>query len=147
MFDALEIVFLGEFEIAIDEKNRIVIPSKWRDDLGKNIVLTDGFEGAVEIRTKTSFIKYCKNNLIEEDSYLREIRTIRRKILGGAYEVSLDKWFRFVIPSKFNKGFRGTVLLRGNGDFIELWCKEEYEAWAKDEKNTIEKAAEAISAR
>lgn len=144
MFSGQNFVFMGEFKVAVDVKNRIMIPSKWRAEMGNNIVVSEGFEGAVEIRTKAVFQEYCYK-LSSNDLYSKYVRVLKRKILGTAHDIVLDKWSRFVIPSSLNKGFKGSVIMRGNGDSIEIWNKKEYEEWSEKEENSLESAAEAIA--
>lgn len=147
-FSELGLLFMGEFEVAIDEKHRIMIPAKWKPMIGQEIVICEGFEGAIELRTKPSFVEYY-SKLSAHDSFTVHARKLKRRILGTSREIVLDKWGRFVIPVSFNKegrNFKGSLMMIGNGDSIEIWDKKQYQEWTENEENTVEKAAEALAA-
>nr|WP_052663329.1 cell division protein MraZ [Mycoplasma haemofelis] len=137
--------FIGKYEVSMDSKNRIVIPSRWKERLGMEIVISESFEDSLAIRTEAGFEDYC-NEILGNDDNDRKSRVLRRKILGGSSNIVLDKWHRFVVPSNLlNKLGKGPLVMIGVGNLIELWNQSKYEEWERMEENKLDSVAQELS--
>lgn len=117
-------MFLGEYLHAIDEKSRLTIPAKYRDELAKGCVVTRGFEKNIIIYTSDSFGKLTKRSqtLNPTDP---ETRALQRLIFSGASEAAPDKSGRILIPPflRTYADLEDEVYVVGVGEHIEVWSK------------------------
>ena len=117
-------MFLGEYLHAIDEKSRLTIPAKFRDELAKGSVVTRGFEKNIIIYTSDSFGKLIKRSqtLNPTDP---ETRALHRLIFSGASEAAPDKSGRILIPPflRTYADLEDEVYVVGVGEHIEVWSK------------------------
>jgi len=121
-------MFIGEYSHSVDEKGRLIIPSKFRDGLGKEFVVTKGLDGCLFIygndEWKVLEEKLCALPLTNKDA-----RAFARYMLAGAAQVELDKQGRILIPQVL-RGFAELdkdVVLIGVGSRVEIWNKTKWE--------------------
>lgn len=139
-------LFIGEHEVSMDVKNRLIIPADWKELIGEKIVVCVNPDGYLEIRKKVDFEKMCEF-LLNKSSFNRDARVVKRWFMGTAREILLDKWRRFVIPHQLmqNRNFEGNLILVGNGDLIEIWGKKNYEEWKTKGENGYLESANRLS--
>lgn len=120
--------FLGTFEAMMDDKNRLVIPSKWRENLGKDIVLNKGYDGCLTIRKAQDFNDYYTKNLQDLEIKYSANRALLRQQLANSTDLHLDKTSRFVVPQNLAReaGLTKKIILIGVGVFIEIWDADRY---------------------
>lgn len=120
--------FLGKFDTIIDDKNRLVIPAKWREQLGKKIILTKGYDFCLTLRKEEDFQLYYQKTFGQIDLHLTENRAIMRDQLANCANLILDKSARFVIPQNLSKlvMLNKKIVLVGMGEFIEIWNQDHY---------------------
>ena len=91
-------MFMGEFHHNLDEKNRLIIPSKFREELGKKFVVTRGLEECLFVYSLDEW-----NKIVEKLRSLpftnKDARTFMRMFLSGATECELDSNGRIIIPA------------------------------------------------
>ena len=91
-------MFMGEFHHNIDDKARIVMPSKFRFELGENFIVTRGLDECLFIYSNKEW-----NNLVDKLKTLsftkKDVRAFMRFFLSGAVECSFDKQGRITLPS------------------------------------------------
>jgi MraZ protein len=120
-------MFMGEFEHSIDAKGRIIIPSKFREDLGEEFVVTLGLDGCL--------FAYPQNEWQTFSSELRklpgtkEARQLHRWFFGKAAACEVDKQGRILIPSTLREsaGLEKDIVFVGVLNKIEIWSKEHWE--------------------
>jgi MraZ protein len=90
-------VFLGEFEHTIDEKGRVAIPARFREELGERFVVTKGFDLCLQ-----AFPMSYWQELTEKVNRLPigspDARNIRRILFSPAAEVEIDRQGRILVP-------------------------------------------------
>lgn len=125
----VERMFLGEYQHSIDEKSRLTIPAKFRDELAKGCVVTRGFEKNLNVYTSENF-----GNLIKKAQTMSptdpEARALQRLIFSGASEAQPDRNGRILIPP-FLRTFaemESEVYVVGVGQYIEIWSRAGWEA-------------------
>lgn len=115
-------MFLGEFEHIIDEKGRVAIPARFREELGEGFVLTRGFDPCLQ-----AFPYPIWQQLSERVSKLPvanvEARNMRRILFSMAAEVEIDRQGRILIPQNLREyaGLAEQVVISGMNTFFELW--------------------------
>lgn len=115
-------MLMGEYHNNLDVKGRIVIPFKFREELGDKIVLTRGLDGSLFIYSLTTWSSLTEKlttlSFTEKDS-----RNFIRFLLSGAVTLEFDKQGRIVIPSylKDYAALSKEVVIVGVLNRVELW--------------------------
>ena len=138
-------MFIGSYFHSIDEKGRLVIPSKLRDELGSKAYILKGFDGTLSIYKESSFLE-----LVEKLQKLpfnkKKARAYLRVQLASACELDIDRQGRALLPTqllaKYNIGKEVTVV--GALDHIEVWNKAEFEEYEKSADSSFEDFAEEL---
>ena len=138
-------MFFGSFAHTLDEKGRLMIPRKMREELGYKVYIMQGFDGSLSVYTEGKFLL-----LSEEFARLpfnqRKNRDYLRAQFATTYEMEVDKLGRVQIPNallkKFNISRNVTVL--GMGDHIEIWDSAKYEAYEQEAIENFDKNAEEL---
>lgn len=130
-------MFIGSYDYNLDTKGRLVIPSKFRGEIGNdlNVYLTRGFDGCLSIYKEEDFEKVVLK--YQAKSYEKsEVRKALRSFLDSVVQLSLDNQGRILIPSKvlekFNIGNKVHIL--GAIDHFEIW---DFTKW-NDEESSID---------
>ncbi len=123
-------MFMGEHSHSIDEKGRLIIPSKFRDELGEKFVLTRGLDGCLCVYPQVEWQR-LEEKLRSLPLTNKNARTITRFLVSGAATCELDKQGRILVPSALREyaGLEKDVVLSGNLERIEIWNKEK---WAEN---------------
>ncbi|AKF41008.1 division/cell wall cluster transcriptional repressor MraZ [Mycoplasmopsis canis] len=111
-----------------DDKNRVILPPAIREYLGTNFMVSIGFDGNADLRTKEEFMKYIKM-LEDQSSFDKRARIITRSILGNSFEVTLDAMNRISLPKHVVEklAIQKEVIFIGAGTLVEMWSKEMYD--------------------
>lgn len=137
----------GQHSRNLDDKNRVVLPSAFKEFLGSTFMVTIGFDGNAEMRSLESFEIYKQK--IENNSYFTaDVRTITRFIMGNTFEAKLDSVGRFSVPKNIidKLSIQKEITFVGAGSLIELWSKEKYdEVCDKYSLDDMAEIAEKIS--
>ena len=126
--ETVEHMFLGEYQHSIDEKSRLTIPAKFRDELAKGCVVTRGFEKNLNVYTSEDFA-----NLIKKSQTMSptdpEARALQRLIFSGASEAQPDRNGRILIPPflRTYAEMDTEVYVVGVGQYIEIWSRAGWE--------------------
>lgn len=121
-------MFMGQYEHSIDAKGRIIIPAKYREDLGENFVVTRGLDGCLFLYPNEewqAFVDKLQNLPSNQNT-----RKLQREFLSKAMDVSLDKQGRILIPSMLRAAaaLEKEVIFVGMMNRVEVWDKERLEA-------------------
>jgi len=134
----LEHMFLGEYQHSFDEKSRLTIPAKFRDELAKGCVVTRGFEKNLNIYTSEDF-----GNLIKKAQTMSptdpETRALQRLIFSGASEAVPDRNGRILIPP-FLRAYAdldSEAYVIGVGQYIEIWSTVGWDEQLKNMNDPI----------
>ncbi len=137
----------GNYKRVLDDKNRILIPSKLRKNLGNFIYITLGLDNVLEIRNKNDFLVW-KEKLLSNNLLNKQTRIFNRLLLGNTFDVELDKQGRIILPDVFKQktNIKKEIMFVGVGSKIEVWPYKKYLEFLKkfDEKNSLENLAEKL---
>ena len=141
-------MYFGSFTHNLDDKGRLMIPRKMREELGYKVYIMKGFEGSLSLYNEERYQK-----LVEEFSRLSfnqsKVRGYLRLQFASTYEMEVDKLGRVQIPTalltKYN--ISKEVLVLGIGDHIEVWDKAKYEEYENNIRDEFESIAENIDAK
>lgn len=122
-------MFMGEYHHTIDAKGRIMVPSKLREALGEEFVISKGLDGCLFAYTKEEW-----TTLEEKLSALPltnlEARKFSRFFLAGAAVAEVDKQGRILIPPVLREfaALEKDVVLVGVAKRVEIWDRKHWEA-------------------
>lgn len=124
-------MFMGEYNHIIDPKGRLIIPSKFREVLGDNFVVTKGLDGCLFVYDEKEWSLF-EQKLKSLPITNKEARQFVRFFLAGAALVEVDKQGRILVPSILREFAEMTkdVVLVGVASRIEIWSKERWDGCA-----------------
>ena len=141
-------MYVGEYRGALDDKSRMRIPSKLKNQLGgQAVTICAGTEKALFLMTETQFRKWvgesAENSLISE----RERQNALRMISSTVFYPEEDGQGRFVLPAKLRAyaGIDKKVVFLGAINRIEIWSEEAYEASYGVDQLDINAAVKALN--
>ena len=135
-------MLIGEYTHTLDAKRRLSLPSKFRKEIGKKVVVTNGLENCLFVYSVKQWEKVTKK-LTELSFGQANTRDFNRFMLGGAVESEVDSIGRILIPD-FLKDFanlKGKVSVVGVHDRIEIWNEKAWSGY----KSRIEKQADVLA--
>lgn len=139
-------MFMGEYTHAIDAKGRVILPAKFRDELGLRFVVTRGLEGCLAVYTMDGWLTLA-NAMKKLKASKENVRAFRRFLFGSAAELEFDKQGRILIPPALRAyaGLEKEVTVLGTGDKLEIWDKAAYEQYAEKIVPAMEEIAESLN--
>ena len=134
-------MLIGEFQHNIDAKGRVIMPAKFREDLGERFYVTKGLDGCLFVLSQSAWDR------LEETVQalpLSKSRGIQRFFFSGAVDVETDKQGRILIPPPLREhaGLTKDVTFIGTSTRVEIW---DTERWTRfNEELTEESIAEMM---
>ncbi len=138
-------MFMGEYHHNIDEKGRLIIPAKFRYELGTNFVITRGLEKCLYIYSEAEW-----NLIVAKIKTLpftkKDVRTFERAFFSGATECEFDRQGRINITSPLVSyaDITKECVIIGANDRIEIWSQEGWDKFLENNSNTLEDIAENL---
>lgn len=121
-------MFMGEYNHTIDAKGRLIIPAKFREQLGEEFVITKGMDGCLFVYPFEAWQEFEDKLKALPLTVNKEARKFSRFFLAGAATVELDKQGRALVPATLREfaGLDKEVVLAGVLDRIEIWDKDKW---------------------
>ena len=138
-------MFIGEFHHTIDEKGRIIMPAKFRDELGMRFIITRGIENCLFVYSLENWQKIT-DKLNSLPFTKKDARVFSRFFLSGATDVELDKQGRVNVSTPlidYAKLAKDCVII-GTGDRIEIWAQESWDIFFNSTKDNMSDIAENL---
>ena len=138
-------MFMGEFHHNIDDKARLVVPSKFRVELGDTFIVTRGLEGCLFVYSKEEW-----ERLVEKLRKLpftkKDARTFNRFFMSSASTLEFDKQGRINIPSSLINyaGLQKECTIIGVNDRLEIWATDKFNSLIEDNLSAISDVAENL---
>ena len=135
-------MLIGEYTHTIDAKKRLSLPSKFRKEVGKKVVVTHGLDRCLFVYPMAVWEALGKK-LTELSMGQSDTRGFARFLLAGAVEVDVDTIGRILVPD-FLKTFAGLsnkVVVTGVYNRIEIWDEHAWQTY----KARIEKQADVLA--
>jgi MraZ protein len=135
-------MLIGEYTHTIDEKNRLSLPAKFRQVMGKKVVITPGLDNCLFVFTVDEWqkisIKLSETSMLQADT-----RSFNRFLFGGAVDVEVDSLGRVLVPDflRDRAGLKSKVVLIGVQNRVEIWNEKSWQ----DYKKVVEKEADALA--
>ena len=138
-------MFMGEYHHSIDEKGRLIIPSKFRTELGESFVITRGLENCLFVYSLVEWNKIT-DKLRKLPFTKQNARNFNRFLLSGATITELDKQGRANIPTtlvNFASLDKDCVII-GVNDRLEIWSKSKWEDFFSENSDKLSDIAEDL---
>lgn len=139
-------MFIGEYQHTLDTKGRIIIPSKFREELGEEFVMTKGLDNCLFVYPKKEWA-ILEEKLKTLPLTNRDARAFIRFFFAGASEGVLDKQGRVLIPSNLREHSKldKDAVVIGVSTRMEIWSKEEWDAYNNDDNLSYDSIAEKMA--
>lgn len=136
-------MLMGQFQHTLDPKGRLIIPSKFREQLGESFILTKGLDRCLFVYPKSEW-SALEQKLKALPLTKKEARAFIRFFFSGAVEVELDKQGRILIPPMLREYARieKDVVIIGVSNRAEIWSAKEWEAYSREAEDSYEEIAE-----
>lgn len=130
-------MFMGEYSHTIDTKGRLIIPSRFREELGETFVVTKGLDGCLFVFSDEEW-KAFEIKLKSLPLTNKNARRFARFFVAGATPCELDKQGRILLPATLREfaGLEKDVVLTGMLNRIEIWSKDKW-----NENNSLDDVA------
>ena len=139
-------MFIGEHQHSLDEKGRIIIPSKFRADLGLEFVMTKGLDNCLFLYPKSEW-EILEEKLKKLPLTSKDARAFVRFFFSGASESTLDKQGRVLIPGNLREHSRldKDAVIIGVSTRIEIWSKDHWDDYIDEDNLSYESIAESMA--
>jgi len=138
-------MLMGEYHHNIDEKSRLIIPSKFRSELGERFIITKGLDKCLFVYSEVEW-----NKIMQRVSSLqftkKNVRAFERTFIGGASQIEFDKQGRINITSPLvhYAGINKECVIIGVNERLEIWSLEEFNKYMKENEESLEEITEDI---
>ncbi|MFA0887514.1 MAG: division/cell wall cluster transcriptional repressor MraZ [Synergistales bacterium] len=138
-------MLVGTFEHRLDSKGRLVIPARFREELGNSVVASFGIDRCVSIYSQKSWegvlerlhgLPYSKG----------KTRDLVRVLLASAHEIPIDPAGRILLPQSLRDQAEidQEVSINGVLDHIEVWNSEKWDSYRARVMETLPEIAEEV---
>ncbi|AIF66277.1 MULTISPECIES: division/cell wall cluster transcriptional repressor MraZ [Terribacillus] len=136
-------MFMGEFQHTVDTKGRIIVPAKFREDLGERFVLTRGLDQCLFGYPMEEW-RLLEEKLKKLPLTKKDARAFTRFFFSGAVECELDKQGRINIPAPLRKyaKLEKDVAIIGVSGRIEFWAESEWNSYFDESEESFAEIAE-----
>ena len=138
-------MFMGEYHHTIDEKGRLIIPSKFREELGEKFIITRGIENCLFVYSLSSWEKITQR--LESLPFTKkDARQFVRFFLSGATTAEFDKQGRVNVTSPLISyaDLQKDCVVIGTGDRLEIWSQENWNAFFESASSNMSDIAENL---
>lgn len=145
MAESGDFMLMGEFHHNIDEKGRIIIPSKFREPLGEFIIVTRGLEDCLFLYSEKEW-SLIVSKLKKLPFTRKDARNFTRIFLSGATATEFDKQGRIKIQTpllEYASLIKECVII-GVNDRLEIWSKEKWNCFMEENKNILPDLADNL---
>lgn len=135
-------MFIGEYNHSLDPKGRLIIPSKLRDGLGDDFVITKGLDSCLFLYPQSEW-KLLEDKLKDLPLTSKDARSFIRFFFSGASHSPVDKQGRILIPQNLREysGLSKEVSILGVGTRVEIWDRQ---IWIKYNEENLSPGEIAI---
>ncbi len=141
-------MLLGEYEHTIDDKNRLTLPARFRQEFPDGIVVTRGMDGCLFAYTRGDWGRLVEGRLGSLDPLSQRGRRMQRFFFSGATETELDKQGRVGLPSALLEHAKlgRDVVVAGVYDHLEIWDRAAWRRELAEVEGSAEDVAEHLAA-
>ncbi|WP_416151050.1 division/cell wall cluster transcriptional repressor MraZ [Salipaludibacillus sp. HK11] len=138
-------MFMGEHHHNIDDKGRMIVPVKFREELGSSFVVTRGMDKCLFVYPENEW-KQLEDKLKTLPFTKKDARAFTRFFFSGAAECELDKQGRVNIASTLRSyaNLEKECVIIGVSNRVEIWSKAIWEEYFAESEESFAEIAEGI---
>lgn len=138
-------MFMGEYHHNIDDKGRLIIPSKFRNELGEKFIVTRGLEECLFVYSISEWNEII-NKLKQLPFTNKDARLFMRMFMSGATECELDKNGRINIPTTLTKyaSLDKECVVIGVNERLEIWSSSKFDNFFNENIDNFSDIAENL---
>ncbi len=139
-------MFLGTYSPKLDDKGRIILPAKFREELASGVVVTRGQERCLYVFSQREF-ESLHDKIRQAPVTSKQARDFLRLFLSGANQETPDKQHRMTIPASLRDyaGLNRELTVIGAGNRAEIWDSEAWnEYYTNAESDFVNTTEEVI---
>ena len=138
-------MFLGSYEPKLDEKGRVILPAKFREELSNGLVLTRGQERCIYVFSAREF-ESMSEKIRQAPVTSKQARDYMRVFLSGASAETPDKQNRVTIPVNLRSyaGLDRDLTVIGAGGRVEIWDATAWQTYLVEQEAAFADTAEEV---
>ncbi|MBE7024432.1 MAG: division/cell wall cluster transcriptional repressor MraZ [Ruminococcaceae bacterium] len=140
-------MYIGQYFHNLDAKGRVIMPSRFREQLGENFVVTEGYEGCLSVYSEEEWNQFV-NQLLSLPTHSADTRRVIRRLASGAVNCETDKQGRILLPAHLRDmaKIEKEVMIIGAITRVEIWDSAAWEKYNNDENAmSLEEATARLS--
>ena len=142
-------MLMGEYKNAIDDKGRLLLPSRLRSEIAGNVlILTRGVEKCLWLFPQEEWRKITQNIMESSSMFKAKTRMLQRRIIAPAQESEIDKTGRISIPQTLRESaelkVKSEAIILGIDSYIEIWDRDIYNEYLSESEEEFQEAAEQL---
>jgi len=139
-------MFMGEYKHNTDSKGRIIVPARFRDELGNLLILTKGLDGCITVYTPTQWEKIIEQ-LYKLPNTKKESRMYIHMVTSKAAECEVDSAGRILIPGNLleEAAILKECVVVGVADHVEIWSLPRWNSYSTQASAAFESVAEELT--
>ena len=140
-------MFLGEYLHTFDSKNRISLPSKFRKDLGRAVIVTRGLDHCLYVYSRKVWEQEARAHATGASGNAAR-RGLARLFLAGSFEAEVDNGGRILIPENLKSfaGLNDKAVVAGVADRVEIWEEGAWQRYTAEIERDANLLAEKVDA-
>ncbi len=138
--------FAGQFQHAIDDKNRITIPSRWRRDQAEEFIILPERNEFLRVMAHSEFERVTAATQNDPNISAHDRTVFLRHLHASAEHVTIDKQGRLVLPEPHRRllDLNGEVMLVGGRGRFEVWNPARWTQAHKEQTATFQRVADLV---
>ncbi|HEX2110329.1 MAG TPA: division/cell wall cluster transcriptional repressor MraZ [Gaiellaceae bacterium] len=142
-------MLLGEYEHALDDKNRVTLPARFREAFADGVFVARGIDPCLLVYPPDGWTRFVDEQMAGLNPFSREARQMSRYLFAGTVETDLDKQGRVMLPPPLleHAKLRRGVVVAGVRDHLELWDPTAWRREIDDVGGSADLVAERLAAK
>ena len=138
-------MLIGEYHHNIDEKGRLIIPAKFREEIGNSFVVTKGLDGCLFVYSLVEWEKII-NKLKTLPFTKKDVRTFSRFFLASATVCEFDRQGRINLMNSLTlyAGLKKECAIIGVNDRLEIWDLDKFNNLMKEKESELDEISENL---
>ena len=138
-------MFMGEYQHSVDNKGRLILPAKFREELGERFIATKGLDNCLFVYAQAEW-GILEGKLKQLPLAKPEARAFARFFFAGAAELECDKQGRVLLPNNLRDHAKidRDVVVIGVSNRVEIWSKDTWEVYNAETGPAVTQLAENL---
>ena len=128
-------MFLGTHTPKLDDKGRLILPAKFREELAEGLVITRAQDRCLAVYPMATFVEMT-TSISAAPTSVKQVRDFQRMLAAGASDETPDKQGRITIPQQLRSyaGLQTNVVVVGAINRVEVWDVGAWEDYSSQQE-------------